>query len=618
MNKPKNTQGDEHTIQAVIAKSGSQVSNITQVKGDYYAPPLTAMPAVAPPPPPHFTGRRHHLDALKVALTGGDATALIALQGMGGVGKTATALKLAADLGPQCSGGIFWASLPKYDGNPRRILWVWARTCAQDLPVEADPNALADLVRGLLADRQANSGPLLVILDDVRPEWLDATRVLKQAIPAGIPLLLTTCDETLAAALGADIHRLDPLPANESLVLLKAHAGPAMVEADPAEAEALLQAVGYLPLAIELAGKRLALLARKPGYRLETLRHAVEGQAAKVLTWPGHPGLAATFAVTYEALPAEAQCLFRWLGAFASGPLKVAAVAGVMSLDETEAASALDRLVTLALLNWGETEGTYTLHPLLRQYAQTPLGEAGETAEAEQKHLAYYLAFAQANAQAESSAWDRLEEELPNLLLAAKRAAKIKDSAAMVSFEEALIHESNFMNVRGYYQEAVELLTESLATQEAVDIPQKQPRTLNKLAYFHVPSGQLGLAQQYAERAYELAVILKDREQRVDSLHYLGIVFDRWGKKERALEYFEKELEIRQELRIPSRLANCLNSLGVVQVSFGNYAEAKRYFSEALAAYSAAGDRQGIARCIANRGVISLYLGNYNDAITQV
>ena len=73
----------------------------------------------------------------------------------------------------------------------------------------------------------------------------------------------------------------------------------------------------------------------------------------------------------------------------------------------------------------------------LHQYAQILLTEAGETSKAEGNHLAYYSAFAQANAQQEPCAWDKLEEELPNLLLMTERAAKLGDSATLVSLEEA-------------------------------------------------------------------------------------------------------------------------------------------------------------------------------------
>jgi hypothetical protein len=354
--------------------------------------------ATAPAAPMHFIGRRDDLDALKDALTKGQSTMLTALLGMGGIGKTATAQKLAAELQDQFTGGIFWGSLPEHHGDAHSILHIWARVCGQDTSTELDVNVIAQLVRGLLTDRRTHQGPLMVIIDDVRHNWLAAIQVLQRSLPDQTPLLLTTRDETLAAALGTKVHRLDTLPPNDALTLLKVHAGQAMIEENVSVTSALLQAIGYLPLAIELAGKRLALMSRKPGYRLEfLLREVTERTAA--LSLPGHPGLATTFAITYDDLPADTRRLFRWLGVFTTAPFYVSSVAGVLSLSESETEATLDKLVQVALIAWGNEEGMYTMHPLLRQYARTLLIEAEEFSEAEKSHLAYHLELARANSQ---------------------------------------------------------------------------------------------------------------------------------------------------------------------------------------------------------------------------
>jgi tetratricopeptide (TPR) repeat protein len=575
-------------------------------------PYLHQLPVTAPTPPFHFTGRRQDLDALKNALSTGQA---IALQGMGGIGKTVTALKLAAELATSFPGGVFWGALPDHDGNTRPILRAWGQSCGQDLSAESDVDVMVNLVRGALTERQRERGPLLIIVDDVRPNWLEAAQQLQRTLPAATPFLLTTRDETLATALSATIHHLGALPHDEAITLLMSHAGSEVVMADPQAAEALLKVVGYLPLAIELAGKRLELLARKRGYHLATLGEAVAQRATETLVLPGHPGLAATFAITYEDLPPTAQRVFRWLGVFAASPLVVTNVAETLEMSEADAETTLDALVLASLLTWGEREGTYTLHPLLRQYAQALLVEAGEADDAEQKHLACYLAFAQANAQAEPSAWDRLEQGLPNLLLTVKRAAEIKDSAVLISLEEALLHDSLFLNVRGYYREAVELFSQSLEVQELLEEQKNRPRTLNKLAWFHIRLGQYREAQKCAEEAHSLAVALKDQEQQADSSHYLGIIFEGQGKNEQALKSFEKELAIRRESGDPSRLANCLNSLGAPQELLGHYAEAMQYINEALAIYEEIDNQYGIAICTANRGTSSLYMGDYANAM---
>src|SRR5512139_281255 len=57
--------------------------------------PLLTLRATPPAPPPHFTGRDDDLVRFTQLLTSGKNVAITALQGMGGIGKTALAQKLA-------------------------------------------------------------------------------------------------------------------------------------------------------------------------------------------------------------------------------------------------------------------------------------------------------------------------------------------------------------------------------------------------------------------------------------------------------------------------------------------------------------------------------------------
>ena len=311
---------------------------------------------------------------------------------MGGVGKTSVALKVAADLTSDFPGGIFWGALPDYGGKPQPILYLWGRACGHNFSDEPDISILADLIRGILSARIEKYGPILIIIDDIRPDWLDSGKLLKFALPAGVPLLFTTRDEVVAKAIGASTYHLSELSPDEALNLLKAHAGTRIIEQDLRAANRLSELVGYLPLAVELAGKHLALKVDKPGYHLAIFNEAVAKQATEALALPGHPGLAAIFAISYTSLPNEIQQLFRWLGVFADPLIPLDGVAKVMGISEVDTESLLDALVPSALLNWGESGQIYKLHPLLHQYAKTLLTDCGEENEARRRHLEYCVA----------------------------------------------------------------------------------------------------------------------------------------------------------------------------------------------------------------------------------
>lgn len=573
------------------------------------------IPATAPPPA-HFTGRRELIEEVKQTLTQHHSASIIALQGMGGIGKTAIVLQVAAEAKPMFPGGIFWAALPNHNGNPRPILQLWANLCHQDLSAHTDPEVMSNLVRGYLTFRVKQQGPLLAIMDDVRLEWLAAAKAIKQAIPAGTSLLLTTRDASLASVLDADTYPIGPMSADDALALLKAHIGAPPVESQLAEAITLIRTVDYLPLAIELAAKQWARMSRRPGYNVATLRTQVEVNATKVLSIAGTASLAATFAVTYDHLSNDLQRIFRWLGSFASGPLQLKHIAGLLERDEDTLRLILDdEFVQLALVSWGMEFDSYTIHAMLRQYAQSLLTETGEAEAASRRHLAYYLALAQANANQEPQDWDVLEAALPNFLLAIESAIRFMDSNALLRFEEALLHDSLFLNVRGYYREAVHLLSQSLDVQRRHNQRQYQARTQNKLAWFAYLLGELEQAQQQAQAAYHLAVELSDKEQQADGLRYQGVIALVQGETKGALGYFERELAIRHELADPSRLATCFGHLAMVEMDKGNYTKAAHYLDAELQIHQEENDQNGIVSSLSSLGNMAFYLGNYDSAL---
>jgi hypothetical protein len=373
----------------------------------------------SPPPPAYFTGREAELEVLAQALTTDDTPqSITALQGMGGIGKTALAAQLAAQLVTAFPGGVFWADLSANDGDPLPVLAAWARLCDQDMSGLRDPQARAQAVRSILTGRLKEQGRLLVVLDDVREGWLDGARVLQSARPPDTPLLLTTRDEEVALALGATVLRVDVLPLEESLKLLAALAGP-VVEQEMDAACRLAQRVGYLPLALELVGKLAALRARKPGWRLANLCEEVDARATETLQLKGQRGLAATFSLSYETLGIKEQQLFRTLGAFAPAPFAAKHVAAVLEWDVESTEEKLDALVALSLARWEREEGNslrYTLHPLLHDYAAALLEEVGEGSSTHAAHAAYYLDYAWAHHQPTAADHAALEAEHQNLM----------------------------------------------------------------------------------------------------------------------------------------------------------------------------------------------------------
>ncbi len=80
----------------------------------------TSLPTLhqLPAPPADFTGRTEDLAALKSALTAGGAGAIFGLRGLGGMGKTTLALKLAEELAPLYPDAQLYLDLKGVDPQP--------------------------------------------------------------------------------------------------------------------------------------------------------------------------------------------------------------------------------------------------------------------------------------------------------------------------------------------------------------------------------------------------------------------------------------------------------------------------------------------------------------------
>src|SRR5262245_3509983 len=208
-------------------------------------------PLVAPAPPARFTGRVEILDAVRRKLVAGEDVGLTALQGMGGIGKTALALKLAEVLTHEerdaFPGGVLWWELgPEPDVLGALDAWARAADSKSDLSSLPDAASRAAAVRQLLGPH----GRLCAVLDDV---WdAESARALLAAVPAGCPRLVTTRDGHVARQLRCEVLEVEALPSEEALDLL-GKLVPGGIAGHEAAAGRIAELTERLPLALEIA-----------------------------------------------------------------------------------------------------------------------------------------------------------------------------------------------------------------------------------------------------------------------------------------------------------------------------------------------------------------------------
>ncbi|WP_433223894.1 AfsR/SARP family transcriptional regulator [Dactylosporangium sp. CS-047395] len=350
------------------------------------------VPALLPPDIPDFTGRAAELSAARKLLTGGkDALVVVGVAGMGGVGKTAFAVHLAHGVAAGYPDGQLYVNLRGIDpapATPIEVLARFLRALGVDSHAVPDDEVEASaLYRSRVAGRR-----ILVVLDNAAAE--DQVRPL---LPGSATCaVIVTGRARLAGVEGARWFDLGDFALTDALRLLGEVAGADRVAAEPAAAADLVRLCGKLPLAVRVAGARLAA---RPGWRLADLTALLADERRRLdrLT-AGDLEVRASLALSYRGLSAVAKRLLRMLGLFDAPDVPVWLAACLLEAPPDDAVEHLDALVDAQLLMLARTDQIgqvrYRLHDLVRLYARS-LAEPDESAGALSRGLGGWLALAE-------------------------------------------------------------------------------------------------------------------------------------------------------------------------------------------------------------------------------
>ncbi|MER5635919.1 BTAD domain-containing putative transcriptional regulator [Kitasatospora sp. NPDC002227] len=362
------------------------------------APPATAEDApagTAPIPPAQLpadiadhTGREELVRALCAELTSADGPAmpLVGVSGMGGVGKSTLAVHVAHAVCDRFPDGQLYVNLRgagAFPADPGEVLAAFLGALGvADAALPQELPARAALFRSRLAGRR-----VLILLDDAR----DTVQIGPLLPGSRSCAVLVTSRAWLAGLPMARQVGLEPLDAAESVRLLAAIAGPARVAAEPAAAQRLAQACGYLPLAVRTVASRLAA---RPGWQLSHMVDRLASERRRLAELEtGELAVAASFRLSYDQLDRDAARAFRLLS-LPDGPgVSSAAAAVLLALPEREAERLAESLTDLGLLSC-PYPGRYRYHDLLRLFARELVreedGAAAERAAVE-RLLRHYL-----------------------------------------------------------------------------------------------------------------------------------------------------------------------------------------------------------------------------------
>lgn len=288
----------------------------------------------------------------------------VVIDGMAGVGKTAFALHLAHRLMADYPDGHLYVDLHAYTADqeplgPAAALGVLLR--ANGVPVEAIPETLderAALWRARLAGRR-----VLIVLDNAA--GADQVRPLLPGTP-GCRVLVTS-RRKLSTLAGAACVSLEVLTEDEAATLFGHIVSPARTALDPEAVAEVVQLCGRLPLALRIAGARLA---QRPAWTVRHLAERLSDERERLTELAvDDQRVAAAFALSYRQLEPDQCRIFRLIGLSPGPDLDAYAAAALAEVPVGQARKLLEDLLDSQLLLQRVPE-RYQFHDLIRDYAR--------------------------------------------------------------------------------------------------------------------------------------------------------------------------------------------------------------------------------------------------------
>ena len=588
----------------------------------------------AAPPRPHggvLVGRDEDLARLSVALSSPDAR-IVTLAGPGGSGKSRLAAEAAARSLPEFGGRVAWIDLGSIQAVDQVESEVVSGIGLGDVAADRLPDELAATLGG---------APTLLILDDAE-HVIDGVRAVADVLVSipSVRLLVTTT--TPLARPDEVVVTVDPLelPADDRtvglaenpairLLLDRAHAAGAEIALTPSNAAALariVRRVDGLPLAIELAGAMLRLLA--PHQLLDRLDAHFELEAPDPSLIPGAPpasadvttgpdrrrSLRATMDWSHDLLAPEVQCLYRRLGVFSGtfglGQLRSYVDRSVdhgLSAPEIDPAEGIAALVAASLVRVVDApdgdEPRYELLGLVRDDAARRLAESGEATAANWAHANDLQSLAEAryaelSRQARPDTFADLDTAHDDFLAVLDRARAGGNAAFVVRLAGAL---AEYWRVRGLLTEGRMWLDAALRMQPAVETAFRA-RALHGAGVLAMLQGDFDRARERLDEAFRLRVRLGLDVEAAGSLNQIGLIALERGELDEAERVCREALDMRRQIGDEAALASSLNSLGGVLQFSGNDAEAREMFEESLEIRRRLGDDAGVSVVLGKPG----------------
>lgn len=608
-----------------------------------------------------FTGRGDDLDELYDLLPAEGLSpsgpVVVAIDGMGGIGKTAFAFHAAHQLADHYPDVRWEVDLHGFDpggqepADPASVLADFLSLAG--VPLESIPPTL-DGRKALYRDRLAGQR-VLIVLDNAINE-----KQVRPLLPAAPDcLVLVTSRNKLAGLEGAKRLSLKVFSEDDALKFFTRIVGAGRVQAEPAAAEEICQLTGHLAIAIRVAAGYLQShpVGTLAAY-VERLRD--ENRRLRALS-AGDRVVSAVFALSYRPLSEGSQRLFRLMAVHPGEDATVYSVAALADLDIIAADEILEDLFNENLLQQ-LLPGRYRMHDLIRAYSHSLIQQVDT--EDDRRHavarvVGWYLYTARSAAQLlapglrpvelgavpaprdqlalsdyeQAMSWCDTER---SMLVAAVSAADFYDLHTLTWRLACVL--CTFYDLRKYWDDwisghrlalsATDQLGDSRAraqiltnlasahwqmrnTTEAIACCQRaiplcrtthdqymKARALNNLGLAHWQARRFHEAIQYFKKSMPLRRTAQDRCGEGITLNNLGLAYSEVGRFRKAIKCYERALPLERETREQHCEGHTLNNLGSAYLALGDVEQALFYIHQALSLRRKIGDRWGPAETL--------------------
>lgn len=580
-----------------------------------------------------FVGRASEIAEIGQLLA---STRLLTLCGVGGVGKTRLAIRVAARMRPQFADGV------------------WLVDLAGLLDPALLPHAVASTL-GVLEQRgrplistlasHLQSKELLLVLDNCE-HLKEACRNLAGALlrSSASVRVMATSREVLGIT-GEVIFHVSPLSVPEAqhpadpATLLAFEAPLLFIEraacvkpgyqatiSNASEIAQLCARLDGLPLAIELAAARLNVLSLSEICARLDKRLVLLASRSGVAP-PRHQTLRATIDWSHDILSDGERIVFRRLSVFAGGWTFEAAeaICPGNELNSSDILSVITTLIEKSIVTaqTQQHETRYAMLATLREYANEKLIEAGEAEQLRERHLRYFSELTERVQPLlrghDSGIWrDRLERDNDNLRAALQWSLEHGDrndglrlSGALEDYwrmlgqltegrhwldslleagptdrslprARALFGAGRLAWGQGDLSRATELTQSALKIFRSVGDQWGVARSLMEIGLHSVARGEVKRAAVLANESLAVSCKIKDDYALGYALVLQAVLAEQANDKPKAEELFKECLVVRRRIGHKFGIVSALRSLGHMALRQERFDEAKNYYRESI------------------------------------